>query len=298
MGYLLYNLYKKNQLREMKGENVMKRLSRSEICQKLNARLAAKEPILVCESGSGITAKLTAKYGIDMILVLSASSFRMRGLDDVFAGKPYGNGNDMTMQMVTDMRLVVGDDVPVIAGVCPNDPYRFVDDYVAKYKRMGVSGFTNFPTIGTAYLQSRGGMDKAGIGFRSEIEFLKNQQQEDMFTVGLAFYMEDGLRYAEEGLDMIVLDLRFLVTKALTPELYAVDKSCELVQKTYHQIKAIHPQCYVVVHGGPFDTIENVRRLFEKTDVDGFMGSKIFDVNVMTHYITENQCSFANLKLR
>lgn len=141
----------------------MRRLSRKEIRQKFDARIAAKEPILVCESGTGITAKLTAKYGIDMILVLSASAFRMRGLDDVFAGKPYGNGNDMTMQMVTDMRLVVGDDVPVIAGVCPNDPYRFVDDYVAKYKRIGVSGFTNFPTIGTAYVQSRGVMDKEGI---------------------------------------------------------------------------------------------------------------------------------------
>ena len=112
----------------------MRRFSRQEICQKFDARIAANEPILVCESGAGITAKLTAKYGIDMILVLSASAFRMRGLDDVFAGKPYGNGNDMTMQMVTDMRLVVGDEVPVIAGVCPNDPYRFVDDYIARYK--------------------------------------------------------------------------------------------------------------------------------------------------------------------
>ena len=175
----------------------MRRFSRREICQKFNARIAAKEPILICESGAGITAKLTAKYGIDMILVLSASAFRMRGLDDVFAGKPYGNGNDMTMQMVTDMRLVVGNEVPVVAGVCPNDPYRFVDDYVAKYKRIGVSGFANFPTIGTAYLQSRGGMDKENIGFNAEINFLKEQQKDDMFTVGLAFYTEDALRYAQ-----------------------------------------------------------------------------------------------------
>ena len=275
----------------------MRRFSRQEICQKFDARIAANEPILVCESGAGITAKLTAKYGIDMILVLSASAFRMRGLDDVFAGKPYGSGNDMTMQMVTDMRLVVGDEVPVIAGVCPNDPYRFVDDYIARYKRMGVSGFTNFPTIGTAYQQSRAGMDKEGIGFNSEISFLKEQQR-DMFTVGLAFYMEDALRYAQERLDMVVLDLRFLVSSVLTPELYKVEKSCEMVQQVYHEVKKINSGCYVVVHGGPFDTIENVRKLFELTDVDGFMGSKIFDVNVMTDYITENQHSFANLKLR
>lgn len=276
----------------------MRRFSRNEIRQKFDERLAKKEPILVCESGAGITAKLTAKYGIDMILVMSASAFRMRGLDDVFAGKPYGNGNDMTMQMVTDMRLVVGNDVPVVAGVCPNDPYRFVDDYVAKYKRIGVSGFTNFPTIGTAYMQSRGGMDKEGIGFNAEVAFLKEQMQDDMFSVGLAFYMEDGLRYAREGLDMVVLDLRFLVTEALTPELYQVENSCELVQKTFQQIKQINPECYVVVHGGPFDTMDNVRKLFELTDVDGFMGSKIFDVHVMTDYITENQRSFASLKLR
>lgn len=276
----------------------MRRLTRQEICQKFDARLASGEPILVCESGAGITAKLAAKYGMDMILVLSAAAFRMRGLDDVFATKPYGNGNDMTMQMVTDMRLVVGDDIPVIAGVCPNDPYRFVEDYVAKCKRMGVSGFTNFPTIGTAYLQSRGGMDKEGIGLNSEIAFLQAQQQEDMFAVGLAFYPEDALRFAREAMDMVVLDLRFLVTRELTPELYAVEPSCEMVQNMYRQIKEIQPSCYVVVHGGPFDTIENVRTLFAQTDVDGFMGSKIFDVNVMTHYITENQRSFAGLKLR
>ena len=106
----------------------MQRFSRNEIRKRFDERLAAKEPILICESGAGITAKLTAKYGIDMILVISASAFRMRGLDDVFAGKPYGNGNDMTMQMVTAMRMVVGDHVPVIAGVCPNDPYVFVDE--------------------------------------------------------------------------------------------------------------------------------------------------------------------------
>lgn len=39
--------------------------------------------------------------------------------------------------MVTGMRMVVGNEVHVIAGVCPNDPYVFVDDYIAKYKRIG-----------------------------------------------------------------------------------------------------------------------------------------------------------------
>lgn len=276
----------------------MRRLSRQEIRQKFDARLASGEPILVCESGAGITAKLAAKYGMDMILVLSACAFRMRGLDDVFATKPYGNGNDLTMEMVTAMRLVVGDEIPVIAGVCPNDPYRFVDDYVATYKRLGVSGFANFPTIGTAYLQSRDGMDKEGIGLNSEIAFLKARQQEDMFTVGLAFYREDALRFARENMDMVVLDLRFGVTRELTPELYIIEKSCELVQNLYRQIKEIQPACYVVVHGGPFDTTENVCKLFAQTDVDGFMGSRIFDVHVITDSIMENQRSFANLKLR
>lgn len=273
----------------------MLRFSKEEIRSRLDARLAAGKPILVCETGAGITAKLAAKYGIDMILVMSAGAFRMRGLDDVFAGKPYGNGNDMTLAMVTELRLVVRD-VPVIAGVCPNDPYRFADDYVDAYRRMGVSGLTNFPTIGTAYLQSRSIMDREEIGMEAEIQFLKDQ--EDMFSVGLAFYPEDALLYAKRGLDMVVLDLRFLVSQVLTSDLYQVGNCCDLVQNIYLQIKKIRPECYVVVHGGPFETLENVAQLFAKTDVNGFMGSKIFDVHVMTQSITENQHSFSNLTLK
>ena len=204
----------------------------------------------------------------------------------------------MTMQMVTAMRMVVGDHVPVIAGVCPNDPYVFVDDYIAKYKRIGVSGFTNFPTIGTAYLQSRGGMDKEGIGFEAEIDFLKAQQKDDMFSVGLAFYPEDAVRYAKERLDMVILDLRFRITQALTPEMFELNACCKLVQTEYQQIKKVNPDSYVVVHGGPFTTMDSVKALLSQTDVDGFMGSRFFDVDIMTKYITENQNSFSNLILK
>ena len=276
----------------------MHSFSREEIRASFDAKLAAKKPIVICETSAGITAKLVSTRGADMLLVTNASGFRLRGVDDMVSLRAYGNANEATKQAVTEMRFVV-DAIPVVAGIDANDPFVIIDDFVDTYKRIGVSGVFNYPTLGISEEPDRAYIDKQGYGFLNEIADLKKRKADGLFTIGGAFYYEDAKLMAEADVDAVLLNLRFFVEKGTAPELYNnVDKLCKILQREYCELKAINPNCYVVVHGGPFAKLENVRKLLAETDIDGFVGSSMFDADVMRASITADQQRFASLRLR
>ena len=276
----------------------MHRFSREDIRARFDAKLAEKKPIIICETNAGITAKLVSAHGADMLLVTNASHFRLRGVDDMVSLRAYGNANEITKQALTELRFVV-DAIPVVAGIDANDPFVITDDFVETYKRIGVSGVFNYPTLGISEAPDRAYIDRQGYGFANEIADLKKRQADGLFTVGGAFYYEDARLMAEAGVDTVLLNLRYFVEKGTAPELYNdVDKLCDIIQRRYCELKEINPECYVVVHGGPFAKLENVRKLLALTDIDGFVGSAMFDVDIMRASITADQQRFASLRLR
>ena len=123
----------------------MKRFTREEIRKRLDDRLANKEPIIACEAGVGITAKMYEMYGVDMIFATSAGVFRSRGIDDVFSLTSYGEFNEMTYELVRRIHGVTNN-TPVIAGLNVIDPRCIFETSIRNYKEAGVSGIINSPS--------------------------------------------------------------------------------------------------------------------------------------------------------
>lgn len=290
---------------------IMKRFTRDEIRARLDARLAKKEPILACEAGVGITAKMYEMYDIDLIFATSAGVFRSRGIDDVFSLTAYGECNEMTYELVRRIHGVTNH-TPVIAGINVTDPRCILETQVRNFKEAGVSGIINSPSI-AAFVSAINILEGTPV----ERDMLTECREKEMFTVADCFFREDIKTYAESKPDMMIINLKWAVEEGISrdilndqkinawfpkkpfdPAYYNdIEACCKEIQECYEEIKAISPETYVLVHGGPFTTFEAAEKLFALTDVEGFLGSKCFDTDVMRKYILENQAAFSSLTL-
>lgn len=290
----------------------MRKFSRQEIRKRFDARLAKKEPLIACEAGVGITAKMYEMYGVDLIFTTSAGVYRSRGIDDIFSLTSYGECNEMTYEAVRRIHGVTND-TPVVAGLQTIDPRCILAEQVGLFERAGVSGITNSPSI-TAFVSAINVID----GVEEEKTMLQEcQEKYGMFTVADVFFHCDIPAYAETKPDAIILNLKWAVEEGIDPAIatdeemrpnypkksfdpnyyHDVEACCKEMQQCYEEIKKISSDTYVFVHGGPFTTFENIQKLFELTDVEGFYGSKCLDADVMRKYILENQKKLSELKL-
>ena len=295
----------------------MRRYSREEIRRRLQNRLDAKLHILAVEAGVGLTAKMTQKEGIDLIFITTVAMFRMRGLDDSVALKAYGCANEETCEQVRRMNRIITE-VPAIAGIAANDPRLVIDEQLSFYEHAHVSGVSNVPSVGPVQQSMRHDFDNTDdMGIIVEKDMMSYAQEKDFFTAYTAFYEHDALDFAERKPDMIVIDLSYSVNKfenietykdherypgfyyrMFYPGWYSDVKAClEAMQDLCTRIKEISPNTYVLVSGGPFDSMENIRRLFRETDVEGILCGNFLEEDIIRQAIGKHQAALSGISL-
>ncbi len=295
----------------------MKRYTREELRLKLQQRLDAKLPILACEAGVGLTAKMTQKEDIDLIFITTAAMFRMRGLDDSNALKAYGCANEDTWEQVRRMNRVIRE-VPVVAGISANDPRLVLDEQLSLYEHAHVSGIINSPSVGPVQQSMRRDFSNTDdMGICVEKDMLKYAQERDFFSVYQAYFEHDALDFAAQKPDMIVINMDYSVEPGANPETYRdhdrfpefyyrmfnpawmedVDGCLRAMQDLYERIKAISPETFVLVAGGPFIEMENVRSLFRQTDLDGILGGVLLEENVIRESIGKHQAALQSIRI-
>src|SRR5437868_5313626 len=97
--------------------------SRGEILARLRAQVAAGKPIVGGGAGTGISAKCEEAGGIDLLVVYNSGRFRMAGRGSLSGMMPYGDANQIVMDMAREVLPIVRN-TPVLAGVCGTDPFR------------------------------------------------------------------------------------------------------------------------------------------------------------------------------
>ena len=90
-------------------------MSRGEIVKGLKAERAAGRPIVGAGAGTGISAKSAEAGGADLIIIYNSGRFRMAGRGSIAGLMPYGDANQIVVEMAADVIPVVRD-VP-FAGV-------------------------------------------------------------------------------------------------------------------------------------------------------------------------------------
>ena len=145
----------------------MARIERQDILKKFRAMIRLGEPIIGGGAGTGLSAKCEEAGGIDLIVIYNSGRYRMAGRGSLAGLMPYGNANDIVLEMAREVLPVVKR-TPVLAGVCGTDPFMIREPFLARLGELGFSGVQNFPTVGLFDGVIRRQLEETGMGYALE----------------------------------------------------------------------------------------------------------------------------------
>ena len=103
--------------------------TREQCLERLRAQVATGMPIIGGGAGTGLSAKCAEAGGIDLIIIYNSGRFRMAGRGSLAGLLPYGDANQIVMDMAREVLPVVRG-TPVLAGVCGTDPFRLMPHFL------------------------------------------------------------------------------------------------------------------------------------------------------------------------
>lgn len=180
-------------------------LTHKTIMQRLHAERDAGRTIYDALCGSGITAKMAARGGADMITTHILAYFRMQGLSSMAGYLPIGDANAITLELGERSLLNVIEDCPVIAGILCADPTRDMHRFVDRLAAVGYHGVMNCPTVALIDGKFRSDLEETGTGYAREIDVLGYASSQGLFTKAFCTTPEETLAMAEAGVDNLII---------------------------------------------------------------------------------------------
>src|SRR5690606_36322543 len=100
-------------------------ISYEECLRRLRAERAAGRPIIGAGAGTGISAKIAERGGMDSIIINKSGRYPMARRGSSAGLMSYGDANAIVQEMAGEVLPIVKD-TPVLAGDCGTDPFRFM----------------------------------------------------------------------------------------------------------------------------------------------------------------------------
>ena len=141
--------------------------------------------------------------GIDLIIIYNSGRFRMAGRGSLAGLLPYGDANQIVMDMAREVLPIV-EKTPVLAGVCGTDPFRVMKRFLLDVRDAGFSGVQNFPTVGLFDGTFRANLEETGMGYGKEVEMIAMAHELDLLTCPYVFTPEEAEQMAKAGADVLI----------------------------------------------------------------------------------------------
>lgn len=252
----------------------MSLFKRDDILRHLRAQVAAGKPIIGGGAGTGISAKCAEAGGIDLIIIYNSGRFRMAGRGSLSGMMPYGDANQIVMDMAREVLPVV-QKTPVLAGVCGTDPFRIMKLFLRDVQAAGFSGVQNFPTVGLIDGSFRQGLEETGMGYGLEVDMIKEARELGLLTCPYVFNEEEAVAMTRAGADVLIPHMG-LTTKGSIGAKTALTlaEAAKRVQAMADAAKTVRGDVLVLCHGGPISEPEDAQYVLEHTrGVVGFFGA-------------------------
>lgn len=252
----------------------MSPFSREECLQRLRAQAASGRPIIGGGAGTGLSAKCAEAGGIDLIIIYNSGRFRMAGRGSLSGMMPYGDANQIVMDMAREVLPVV-ERTPVLAGVCGTDPFRIMKRFLREVQAAGFSGVQNFPTVGLIDGTMRQGLEETGMGFDKEVDMIAAARDLGLLTCPYVFTEDEARAMAGAGADVLIPHMG-LTTKGTIGARTALtlEQAAQRVQASCDAAKKINPDILVLCHGGPIAEPEDAAYILQHTrGIVGFFGA-------------------------
>lgn len=272
-------------------------MSRAEVRGRLQARIDMGQPLVLGGAGVGLIAKAADRAGIDVLMAYNTGPFRMDGHGSLSGYLAYGDSNGITIGLAGQV-LPAAPNTPVVGGIGAADPYRPFDRLISEYIDLGYSGITNVPTAGIYDGSFRAHIDATNLGYPREVALITECDRRDVFTVAYAFDPDEAAAMAQAGADIIGAHVGLTVGGYIgAQDAMSVDEACDRIAAMTEAARRENPGVWVVAHGGPFDVPENVQTVYDRVDVDGFLGASSIERLPVERAVRETIDQFRDLKL-
>ncbi len=252
----------------------MSLFARDDILKRLRTQVKAGKPIVGGGAGTGISAKCAEAGGIDLLVIYNSGRFRMAGRGSLCGMMPYGDANQIVMDMAREVLPVVKN-TPVLAGVCGTDPFRIMKLFLRDVITAGFSGVQNFPTVGLYDGKFRQNLEETDMGFGLEVDMIRLAREMGLLTTPYAFNADEAKAMAKAGADILIPHMG-LTTKGSIGAKTAMtlDDAVTSVQAMHDAAKKANKDILVLCHGGPISEPEDAQYILDHTEgVVGFYGA-------------------------
>jgi predicted TIM-barrel enzyme len=229
----------------------MPRIARRDLLERFRAMIARGEPIIGGGAGTGLSAKCEEEGGIDLIVIYNSGRYRMAGRSSLAGLMPYGDANQIVLEMAADVLPVVKR-TPVLAGVNGTDPFRLMDVFLDQLKAMGFSGVQNFPTVGIIDGMFRANLEETGMSYGLEVDMIAQAHAKDLLTTPYVFGEDDAEAMARAGADIIVCHLGLTTGGSIGARTALKLADCPARVDAWAEAAfRVRRDVIVLVHGGP-----------------------------------------------
>jgi predicted TIM-barrel enzyme len=249
------------------------RYTREEVEARLRATISAGSPIIVAGAGNGLSAKCAELGGTDLVVIYNSGKFRMDGLPSICGLMPYGNANEIVLELGVNHVLPAINKTPVMAGVCGTDPTRNMHSFLKQLSEVGFSGVINYPTVSRFDGNIRRDFESVGLGFAREVEMIATARKIGLYTTCYIRTPEEGAQMAQAGVDLIVPHVGLTSGGTVGGGAMSLDEAVKATQDLIDVVRAVNPDVIALAHGGPIENPQDVAYVLERTTAQGFVGA-------------------------
>lgn len=274
----------------------MRQFTREQCLERLRSQIQQGKPIIGGGAGIGLSAKCAEAGGIDLIIIYNSGRFRMAGRGSLSGLLPYGDANQIVMEMANEVLPIVKE-TPVLAGVCGTDPFRVMSNFLRQVKDIGFSGVQNFPTVGLFDGVMRQNLEETGMSYGLEVDTIRQAREMELLTCPYVFNEEEAKAMTEAGADVLIPHLG-LTTKGTIGAQTALtlEEGVKRIQAMHDAAKAINKDVLVLCHGGPIAEPADAKYVLENTEgIVGFFGASSIERLPTEVAITEQVRQFKGI---
>jgi predicted TIM-barrel enzyme len=272
---------------------------RAKIVERLQAEIRGGRAIYDALCGSGITAKMAARGGADMVTAHCLAYFRMQGMSSMAGYLPICDANALTLELGERALVNVVRDCPLVAGLLCVDPTRDMTRFLEKIAEAGFDGVMNCPTVALIDGKFRRDLEETGMGFAREVEVLAHASRMGLFTKAFCTSPEEALAMAEVGVDNIIVHFGnssggTVGSKTVLGE----DASRKRAGILLDALSAKFSECIVTCHGGAIETPTDFERFLKiEPRLHGYVGGSSAERFAIESSVVQAARQFKNVKL-
>jgi len=273
--------------------------SRATIVERLHAEIRSGRAIYDALCGSGITAKMAARGGADIVTTHCLAYFRMQGMSSMAGYLPICDANALTLELGERALVNVVRDCPLVAGLLCVDPTRDMARFLENIAQAGFDGVMNCPTVALIDGKFRSDLEETGMGFAREVEVLGRASRMGLFTKAFCTSPEEALAMAEAGVDNIIVHFGnssggTIGSKTVLGEDAARKRAGILLDA----LSAKFPECIVTCHGGAIETPTDFERFLKiEPRLHGYVGGSSAERFPIETSVVQAARQFKNVKL-